>query len=120
MNETVVLQVTATGDDGVERQTTLREESAFAQCVREEIERARSKYKPLATLHEGYAVLLEEVDEFWDMVKLKPSQQKSGEIYNELVQIAAMAQRCAEDVVHKGDYSKLPSLAKEFRASVGI
>ncbi len=70
----------------------------FSTLVEEEITRARAKFpRPVAGLHEGYAVLLEEVDEFWDEVKAqKPDKEL---ILAELVQIAAMAQRCAEDVL---------------------
>ena len=35
------------------------------------MERARTKHKPINSAHEGYAVILEELDEFWDEVKKK-------------------------------------------------
>ena len=46
--------------------------------VKEEIKRAREIFNPFKNLHEGYAVLLEEVDELWDVI-------------NEAIQVAAMA-----------------------------
>jgi NTP pyrophosphatase (non-canonical NTP hydrolase) len=69
---------------------------AFQQWVEQELKKARSKH-PTAqtTLHEGYAVLQEEVDEVWDLVKSqKPSRDS---LLKELIQVAAMAQRFAED-----------------------
>lgn len=44
-----------------------------------------------ASLHEAYAVLLEEVDEVWDIVKLKRSKRDPQELRAELIQVAAMA-----------------------------
>lgn len=69
----------------------------FQQDVANELARARSKHpgKQLG-LHEGYGVLLEEVDEFWSLVKSQRPAMTN--VYDELVQIAAMAQRTAEDV----------------------
>lgn len=74
---------------------------AFALHVRCEIERARGKHKPINSAHEGYAVILEELDEFWEEVKKKRELRDTLAMYGELVQIAAMAQRTAEDVLDK-------------------
>ena len=68
----------------------------FTERVAIEIERARRKHGKMNSLHEGYAVLLEEVDEFWEHVK--HDNQDKAEILSELVQIGAMAQRIAEDL----------------------
>ncbi len=67
----------------------------FAQRVNAEVARARNKHAPVQTIHEGYAVLLEEVDEFWHEVK--NSRPYNDALLSELVQVAAMAQRIAED-----------------------
>lgn len=67
----------------------------FADMVEFELLLARRGHGKQKSLHEGYAVLLEEVDEFWDEVKAKNPDKKR--LLAELVQIAAMAQRCAED-----------------------
>jgi vacuolar-type H+-ATPase catalytic subunit A/Vma1 len=75
--------------------------SAFPLHVRCEIERARAKHKPINSAHEGYSVILEELDEFWDEVKRKLEMRDNRHMYEELVQIAAMAQRTAEDVLDK-------------------
>jgi hypothetical protein len=46
----------------------------IAKEVLEELERAESKFAPFNSSHEGYAVLLEEVDELWEIVKLNPKK----------------------------------------------
>jgi hypothetical protein len=56
----------------------------------------------MASAHEGWAVLLEEVDELWEEVKKKPAKRDPVHMYGELVQVAAMAQRMAEDIVLSG------------------
>ena len=71
----------------------------FAQTVALEIESARRKHKPINSVHEGYAVLLEEVEEFWAEVMKRTKDRSAGKMRAELVQIAAMAQRTCEDVV---------------------
>ena len=61
-----------------------------------ELARARAKHGPMHSHHEAYAVLLEELDEVWDEVKRQtPDPQR---IIAELVQVAAMCARWAEDV----------------------
>ena len=52
--------------------------------VRAEYRRARTIHKPMNGPHEAYAVILEEVEEFWDDVKHNRANRK------ELIQIAAM------------------------------
>lgn len=66
--------------------------------VLEEVERAQQKYPPFNSAHEGYAVLLEEVDELWDEVKMAPTRRRSDFMYAEAVQVAAMAVRFLVDV----------------------
>jgi hypothetical protein len=71
----------------------------FPSRVAREVAKARSKHKPINSLHEGYAVILEEVDELWDETRKKSSERDPSEVIIELVQIGAMAQRTAEDVL---------------------
>jgi len=54
-----------------------------------ELESARTMFDPMHGPHEGYAVLLEEVDELWDLVKANRGHQRSARA--EARQIAAMA-----------------------------
>ena len=71
--------------------------SLFRELVTIELARARSKHADLHSLHEGCSVLLEEVDELWEEVKKRREMRSKKVLRIELVQIAAMAQRMAED-----------------------
>lgn len=83
--------------------------------VGEELERARATHAPMNGHHEGYAVLLEEMDELWDVCKrnthkLGESRDKTilrrlkrAEMRKEALQIAAMAVRFIEDVCDKAE-----------------
>ena len=70
----------------------------FASLVSAELRRARNGHTPINSLHEGFAVLYEEVDELWDEVRKKPDDRNRGQVLAELIQIAAMARRVAEDL----------------------
>lgn len=60
--------------------------------------RAASLRKPFNSIHEGYAVMLEEFDELWSEIKeKKPDHAKLQE---ETVQVGAMALRFLIDLVH--------------------
>lgn len=85
------------------------DESEFAREVRRELERARNGHAKLNSAHEAYSVILEELDEFWDQCRRKREDRHRGEVFRELVQIAAMAQRAAEDLdlpvlLHRSSY----------------
>lgn len=47
--------------------------------------------KTFASLHEAYAVILEELDEVWDITKQKRKNRNADELRKEFVQVAAMA-----------------------------
>lgn len=53
-----------------------------------EYDRARKTFGAFHNAHEGYAVLLEEVDELWDAIKAKQSAEY---LRREAVQVGAMA-----------------------------
>lgn len=61
-----------------------------------ELTKARAKFGPQRSAHEGYAVILKELDELWDEVKCNPKDWEA--IRKEAVQVAAMALRFIEDV----------------------
>lgn len=63
-----------------------------------EVLRATGKYPPFHTCHEGFAVLLEEVDELWDQVKIKQGRRDIDKLYSEAIQVAAMAVRFAHEL----------------------
>jgi len=50
------------------------------------------------SLHEAYAVILEEVDELWGEVRKKQADRDPRVVRGELVQIAAMCWRAARDL----------------------
>lgn len=63
-----------------------------------EYDHATANYPAFASAHEGYAVLLEEVDELWAEVKVKQCKHDHDRMRAEAIQIAAMAVRFAMDV----------------------
>ena len=66
--------------------------------VKKEFVNATSKFGSFHNAHEGYAVLLEEVDELWDNVKLNQKTPNRNElIREEAIQVAAMAIRLIYD-----------------------
>lgn len=67
-----------------------------------EMERATRKYSPMASAHEGYAVILEELDELWLEVKKKQAEHDHVAMRAECIQIAAMAARFALDICDGG------------------
>ncbi len=73
-------------------------EKPFATKVRLEAEKAVAQHGNFHSYHEAYGVLLEEVDEFWELVRMKESARKPEDVLAELVQIGAMAQKAAESL----------------------
>lgn len=72
--------------------------SAAMQDIRHEYRAATAKFGPFNSAHEGYAVLLEEVDELWDEVKAKQGSRDLIKMRKEAIQVAAMAMRFVVDV----------------------
>lgn len=64
--------------------------------VERELGRAQDKFPPFNSAHEGYAVILEELDELWQEVKDKAGQPHK--VREEAIQVAAMAVRFIVDV----------------------
>ena len=70
----------------------------IVEQVQEEILMAIESHSDFKNAHEGYAVLLEEVDELWENVKLKQGNPDRQELMkNEAIQVAAMAIRFVHD-----------------------
>ncbi len=63
-----------------------------------ELDHASEKHQPFYSDHEGYAILKEEVDELWDVIKRKPDSTRDKEIREEAIQVAAMALRYLVDL----------------------
>lgn len=69
---------------------------SFLEEVQAEAERAVAKHGQFNSLHEAYAVMYEEVDEFWEEVRKKRKKRDPEKIRAELVQIAACCMKAAE------------------------
>lgn len=70
----------------------------FLDDMRLELERAEVLHAPYNSYHEAYAVILEELDEFWEIVRRKTQHRDGRAAYAELVQIAVTAWRTARDL----------------------
>ncbi len=75
----------------------IAEETAIHDIIME-YNRALMSNGAFNTAHEGYAVILEELDELWEEVKKKARNRDSAKMYKEAVQIAAMGMRFAIDI----------------------
>lgn len=70
----------------------------FIELVRAELARARQLWPDKITgVMEGHGVILEEFEEFWAEVKAKNDLRDGLAMLKELVQVAAMCMRTAED-----------------------
>ena len=70
--------------------------SEVVDSIQQEIDRAIRLYQPMTSPHEAYAIILEEVDEFWDEVK--QTHHNKMELGKQLKQVAAMAIRAIHDL----------------------
>lgn len=70
-------------------------ETAIMMQVEEELDRAR-KWPPFNSAHEGFAVLLEEVDELKAHVWTNQKKRDLAAMRAEAIQVAAMACRFVE------------------------
>lgn len=68
--------------------------------VKAELARA-SVWPPMNSAHEGYGILLEEVDELFDQVKIKQKNRDLEKMKAEAIQVAAMALRFAHDICNE-------------------
>jgi len=63
------------------------------EAIVDEYAKARMVFTPMASSHEGYAVILEELDELWDEVKGNKRDRAAYKeaMKKEAIQVAAMA-----------------------------
>ena len=66
--------------------------------VGQELETAGLEHLPLNSAHEAYAVILEELDEFWEEVRKNHQKRDRDRMREELIQVAAMACRTILDL----------------------
>jgi hypothetical protein len=69
------------------------------EAVEDELRNAISQHPPMNSAHEGYAVLLEELDELKQEVWKKPAMRSKVRMAEEAIQIAAMAIRFVHDLL---------------------
>lgn len=69
--------------------------------ITNELFNATLKYSKFNSFHEGYAVILEELDELWNEVKKKPHLIDKDNMRKEAIQIATMAIRFIIDLCDK-------------------
>ena len=74
------------------------EELNAIQLVVQEYDNAIIMYEPFNSAHEGYAILLEELDELWDEVKKKPNDRDNDNLRKEATQVSAMGLRMVVDL----------------------
>jgi len=73
--------------------------------IEAEVIRAMQLHKGMYSLHEAKAVIEEEFDEFWELVKINPKklgemaqEKRSADLRSELIQTAAMCVRTIVDL----------------------
>jgi molybdopterin biosynthesis enzyme len=74
---------------------------AASMLASAEAEEAARNFPPFNSAHEGYAVLLEEVDELWAHVKTNQKRRDIEAMRKEAIQVAAMALRFVADVCNE-------------------
>ena len=70
-------------------------------AIEAEFERASKLYPKFHSNHEGYAVLLEEMDELWDEIKKSKDVVLNDRMKHELIQIGAMTVRFIDNLTLK-------------------
>jgi hypothetical protein len=74
--------------------------------VKEEMKKAIAANPPFHSAHEGYAVILEELDELKEEVWKKKKARDYRNMHAEAIQVAAMAIRFICDVCLEGEVKK--------------
>jgi hypothetical protein len=72
--------------------------SSAAEDACQEAYGASLRWPPFNSAHEGYAVLLEEVEELWAHVMTNQKKRDIAAMRKEAIQVAAMAIRFAHDI----------------------
>ena len=75
---------------------TRKASMTFMRSVYQELQCAREEHAPLYSRHEAYAVILEELEEFKELVFSR--RPRASAMHDELVQVAAMCWRTVLDL----------------------
>ena len=78
--------------------------------ILQEYLRASKKFKPMASPHEGYAVIKEELDELWE--DIKTNSDPLGNMRTEAIQIATMGMRFVIDCCSEENKTSSTSFKK--------
>jgi hypothetical protein len=72
---------------------------AIACQVEDELAKAQRKFPPFNSAHEGWAIIKEELDELWEVVRQNQATPGRAErLKQEAIQVAAMAMRFIHDL----------------------
>lgn len=82
------------------------------------MDRAVNAHGHYNSYHEGYAVILEEVDELWDEVKRQAHVRSDQQIYNESYDIAIAALKMAFLAKQRLDDNTAPEEAYPSKADI--
>lgn len=78
---------------------TSKERTGVVQEVAIELSQAQAKFPPFNSGHEGYAVILEELDELWTEIRSNQTTLgRNDRMRKEAIQVAAMALRFLVDM----------------------
>jgi len=72
-------------------------------AILKEFNDASASHSAFHSAHEGYAVILEELEELWEEVMKKAGQRSTREMAGEAKQVAAMAMRFMVDMCLEDD-----------------
>jgi hypothetical protein len=87
--------------DLVDNKPEMREYAKAAHEMLHKLAKAVGVWPPMNSAHEGYGVLLEEVQELFDEVRLKQSKRTVEAMRAECLDVAAMAIRMAVEVCNE-------------------
>ena len=70
--------------------------------IRIELDKSTQKHGEMASAHEGFAIIAEELDELWDHVKGDTAYTEDA--YKEAIQIAAMGAKFAQMIADRNGW----------------
>lgn len=78
--------------------------NSVAQESFDELSQAILMFPPMRSAHEGYAIILEELDELWEEIRNNKADGSNERQRKEAIQVAAMAMRFVLDISDKGKH----------------